>query len=113
MQSLEKAFKVSQNNNLTNKDLETFKDNIRLAKSAIDPFYNNDLTKNLFLKNKGNSNGKIQSLEYIEYLCELIEESLDIVIQNHNNLAHTLWNRYLQKYLLTFEFVNSQKVMSD
>ncbi len=113
MQSLEKAFKVSQNNNLTNKDLETFKNNNRLAKSAIDPFYSNDLTKNLFFKNKGNSNGKIQSFEYIQYLRELIEESLDIVIQNHNNLAHTLWNRYLQKYLLTLKFVDSDKVMID
>ncbi len=101
MQSLEKAFKVSHNNNLTEEDLKSFKVNIRLAKSGIDPFYNNELTNNIFLKNKGNSNGKIQSFEYLVYLRELIEESLDVVIQNNNNIAHPLWNRYLQKYNLT------------
>jgi hypothetical protein len=44
MHSLEKAFKVSQNNNLTEKDLEQFEKSITTARLVIDPFYQNEST---------------------------------------------------------------------
>jgi hypothetical protein len=59
MQSLEKAFKIEHDNNLTRKELELFLKKISVAKTSIDPFYQTDLTKNLFLDNKGNFIGKI------------------------------------------------------
>jgi hypothetical protein len=59
MHCLEKVFLVEVNNNLIKKELELFLMNIAHAKLVFDPFYQNDLTKIFFIKNKSNSIGKI------------------------------------------------------
>ena len=43
----------------------------------------------------------------------MLEESLDIVILNTNNIADPIWNRYLKKYMKTFNFFADKKFLNE